>query len=55
MDWNRVHEWAENNITQLVVYIDDIVIIRNDAIVYSLKIFLQGQFHTKDLRTQKYV
>ena len=39
----------------LVVYIDDIIIIGNDmAGISSLKSFLHGQFHTKDLGMLKY-
>ena len=37
------------------MYVDDIVITRNDmAGISSLKSFLHGQFHTKDLRMLKY-
>ena len=39
----------------LVVYVDDIIITRNDmACISSLKSFLHGQFHTKDLEMLKY-
>ena len=39
----------------LVVYIDDIIITRNDMVgISSLKSFLHGQFHTKDLGMLKY-
>ena len=37
------------------MYVDDIIIIRNDMVVISsLKAFLHGQFHTKDLGMLKY-
>ena len=40
----------------LVVYVDDIVIIGNDSTrISSLKSFLHGQFHTKDLGMLRYV
>ena len=39
----------------LVVYVDDIIITGNDmAGISSLKSFLHGQFHTKDLGMLKY-
>ena len=39
----------------LVVYVDDIVITRSDSIgISSLKFFLLGQFHTKDLGMLRY-
>ena len=39
----------------LVVYVDDIIITGNDmARISSLKSFLHGQFHTKDLGMLKY-
>ena len=39
----------------LVVYVDDIIITRNDMVdISSLKSFLHGQFHTKDLGMLKY-
>ena len=39
----------------LVVYVDDIVITRNEmAGISSLKSFLHSQFHTKDLGMLKY-
>ena len=40
----------------LVVYVDDIIITGNDmAGISSLKSFLYGQFHTKDLEMLKYI
>ena len=37
------------------MYVDDIVITGNDMVgISSLKSFLHGQFHTKDLRMVKY-
>ena len=37
------------------MYIDDIIITRDDmAGISSLKSFLHGQFHTKDLGMRKY-
>ncbi|KAL0534363.1 hypothetical protein IC582_028653 [Cucumis melo] len=46
---------SDNGIVLLVVYVDDIVITENDASdISSLKIFLQGQFHIKDLGHLKY-
>ena len=39
----------------LVVHVDDIIIIGDDmASISSLKSFLHGQFHTKDLGMLKY-
>ena len=39
----------------LVVYVDDIIITRNDmAGIFSLKSFFYGQFHIKDLGMLKY-
>ena len=46
---------SEVDIILLVVYVDDIVITGSDmASISSLKSFLHGQFHTKDLRMLKY-
>ena len=43
------------SIILLVVYVDDIIITENDmADISSLKSFLHGQFHTKDLGLLKY-
>ena len=43
------------SIILLVVYIDDIVITRSDVVgISSLKSFLHGQFHTKNLGMLKY-
>ena len=40
----------------LVVYVDDIIITGNDmTVISSLKSFLHGQFHTKDLGMLKYL
>ena len=46
---------SQASIIELVVSVDDIVITGNDmAGISSLKSFLHGQFHTKDLRMLKY-
>ena len=46
---------SSSGIIVLVVYVDDIVITRSDSIgISSLKSFLHGQFHTKDLGMLKY-
>ena len=49
------YRYSQEGIILLVVYVDDIVITGNDrASISSLKSFLHGQFHTKDLRMLKY-
>ena len=46
---------SQAGIILLVVYVDDIIITGNDMVgIYSLKSFLHGQFHTKDLEMLKY-
>ena len=41
---------SQASIILLVVYVDDVIIIGNDVTsISSLKSFLHGQFHTKDL------
>ena len=46
---------SQTSIILLVVYVDDIVITGNDMTsISSLKSFLHGQFHTKNLRMLKY-
>ena len=46
---------SSSGIILLVVYVDDIVITRNDSKgISSLKSFLHSQFHTKDLGMLKY-
>ena len=46
---------SQAGIILLVVYADDIIITRDDmAGISSLKSFLHGQFHTKDLDMLKY-
>ena len=46
---------SQTGIILLVVYVDDIIITGNDmAGISSLKSFLHGQFHTKDLGMLKY-
>ena len=46
---------SQVGIILLVVYVDDIIIIGNDMTdISSLKSFLHGQFHTKDLGMLKY-
>ena len=46
---------SQAGIILLVVYVDDIIIIRDDMIgISSLKSFFHGQFQTKDLGMLKY-
>ena len=46
---------SQAGIILLVVYVDDIIIIGDDMTgISSLKSFLHGQFHTKDLGMLKY-
>ena len=46
---------SSSGIILLVVYVDDIVITGSDSTgISSLKSFLHGQFHTKDLRMLRY-
>ena len=46
---------SSSSIILLVVYVNDIVITGNDSTgISSLKSFLHGQFHTKDLEMLKY-
>ena len=46
---------SQAGIILLVVYVDDIIIIRNDiAGISLLKLFLHGQFHTKDFGMLKH-
>ena len=46
---------SQAGIILLVVYVDDIIITRNDMTgISSLKSFLHGQFHIKDLGMLKY-
>ena len=46
---------SQASIILLVVYVDDIIITGNDmTCISSLKSFLHGQFHTKDLGMLKY-
>ena len=46
---------SQTGIILLVVYVDDIIITGNDTEgISSLKSFLHGQFHTKDLGMLKY-
>ena len=46
---------SQASIILLVVYVDDIIITRDDiAGIPSLKSFLHGQFHTKDLDMLQY-
>ena len=55
-DHSVFYKNSQAGIILLVVYVDDIVISRNDmAGISSLKSFLHGQFHTKDLEMVKYV
>ena len=47
---------SKPGIILLVVYVDDIVIIESDmAGISSLKSFLHGQFHTKDIGMLTYI
>ena len=49
------YKTSQVGIILLVMYVDDIIIIGNDmAGISSLKSFLLGQFHTKDLGMLKY-
>ena len=49
------YENSQAGIILLVVYVDDIIIIGDDMEgISSLKSFLHGQFHTKDLGMLKY-
>ena len=46
---------SQAGIILLAVYVNDIVITKNDMVgISSLKSFLHGQFHTKDLGMVKY-
>ena len=46
---------SQARIILLVVYVDDIIITRNDMVgISSLKSFLHGKFHTKDSGMLKY-
>ena len=46
---------SNSGIILLVVYLDDIVITMSDSTgISSLKSFLHGQFHTKDLGMLRY-
>ena len=54
-DYSVFYINSEAGIILLVVYVDDIVITESDMIgISSLKSFLHGQFHTKDLGMLKY-
>ena len=54
-DHSIFYKNSQASIILLIVYVDDIVIIGNDMKgVSSLKSFLHGQFHTKDLEMLKY-
>ncbi|KAL4021295.1 hypothetical protein IC575_020089 [Cucumis melo] len=54
-DHSIFYRRSDNGIVLLVVYVDDIVITGNDASgISSLKTFLQGHFHTKDMGQLKY-
>ena len=54
-DHSVFYKNSRAGIILLFVYVDDIVIIGNDmAGISSLKSFLHGQFHTKDLGMLKY-
>lgn len=50
------YKQSEANIILLVVYMDDIVIVRSDIIgILSFKSFLRTQFQTKDLGILKFL
>ena len=54
-DHSVFYKNSQVSIILLVVYVDDIIITGNDmAGISSLKSFLYGQFHTKDLGMLKY-
>ena len=54
-DHSAFYKHSQACIILLVVYVDDIVITRNDmSSISSLKSFLHGQFHIKDLGILKY-
>ena len=54
-DHSVFYENSQAGIILLVVYVDDTIIIGDDmASISSLKSFLHGQFHTKDLGMLKY-
>ena len=54
-DHSVFYKNSQVGITLLVVYVDDIVITRNNmTCISSLKSFLCGQFHTRDLGMLKY-
>ena len=54
-DHSVFYQNSSSGIILLVVYVDDIVIIRSDSTgISSLKSFLHGQFYTKDLGMLRY-
>ena len=54
-DHSVFYKNSDTGLILLVVYMDDIVIIRNDSAgISSLKSFLQTQFQSKDLGLLKY-
>ena len=54
-DHSVFYKNSQAGIILLVVYVDDIIITGDDmADISSLKSFLHGQFHTKDLGILKY-
>ena len=54
-DHSVFYRISQAGIILLVVYVEDIIIIGNDMVgISSLKSFLHGQFHTKDLEMLKY-
>ena len=54
-DHSVVYRNSQAGIILLVVYVDDIIITGDDMTgISSLKSFLHGQFHTKDLGMLKY-
>ena len=54
-DHSVFYKNSSSGIILLLVYVDDIVITRNDSKgILSLKSFIHNQFHTKDLGMLKY-
>jgi hypothetical protein len=44
-----------STLTIVLIYVDDIIITRNnDSAIQNIKLFLQKQFHIKDLGKLKY-
>lgn len=55
-DHSIFYKHSNNGCILLVVYVDDIVIPRSDALgISGLKSFLHTKFQTKELGTLKYI